>query len=207
MYLSRVKLDTDLRATKRAIANPQMLHAIVAGCFERDTKVRPLWRIDALDGATYLLVVSSIVPEFMGLTTQLSSPETAEVAVRNYDPFLSHLAKGDELRFRINANPVQSVKRVSAPTRRGKVTGLSIDKQGIWLQNRAIKNGFELIHFKVVSRGERVFKRGDDTVTLSVACFEGVLKVLDKDLLVKALTQGIGRAKAYGCGLITVARS
>jgi len=29
--------------------------------------------------------------------------------------------------------------------------------------------------------------------------------VSDREIFVQALTQGIGRAKAYGCGLLTVA--
>ncbi len=43
-------------------------------------------------------------------------------------------------------------------------------------------------------------------VTLSTAQFDGVLTVVDADRLREALTAGIGRGKAYGCGLMTLAR-
>ena len=43
-------------------------------------------------------------------------------------------------------------------------------------------------------------------MTLGVATFEGVLEVTDPDALRRALTHGIGRGKAYGCGLMTLAR-
>src|SRR5690606_2525724 len=42
-------------------------------------------------------------------------------------------------------------------------------------------------------------------VTVVTATFEGRLEVTDPDALRRALTQGIGRARAYGCGLLTLA--
>ncbi|MET7456280.1 type I-E CRISPR-associated protein Cas6/Cse3/CasE [Streptomyces sp. NPDC005574] len=54
-------------------------------------------------------------------------------------------------------------------------------------------------------------KRSTDTankskpVTLVAVTFDGQLEVTDPETLRRTLTQGIGRAKAYGCGLITLA--
>ena len=42
-------------------------------------------------------------------------------------------------------------------------------------------------------------------VTLVTVTFDGRLEVTDPDALRRTLTQGIGRAKAYGCGLLTLA--
>ncbi|MEU3297164.1 type I-E CRISPR-associated protein Cas6/Cse3/CasE [Streptomyces longwoodensis] len=42
-------------------------------------------------------------------------------------------------------------------------------------------------------------------VTLVTATFDGRLEITDPPLLRRALTQGIGKAKAYGCGLLTLA--
>jgi CRISPR system Cascade subunit CasE len=42
-------------------------------------------------------------------------------------------------------------------------------------------------------------------VTVVTVTFDGRLEVTDPDTLRRTLTQGIGRAKAYGCGLITLA--
>lgn len=50
------------------------------------------------------------------------------------------------------------------------------------------------------------FSRHGRTVTLTTAVFDGCLQVIDPDALVAALTQGIGPAKGYGCGLLTLAR-
>ncbi|MFG3041902.1 MULTISPECIES: type I-E CRISPR-associated protein Cas6/Cse3/CasE [unclassified Streptomyces] len=47
-------------------------------------------------------------------------------------------------------------------------------------------------------------KRGKP-VTLVTATFDGHLEVTDPELMRRTLTQGIGKAKAYGCGLMTLA--
>ncbi|MFF9497174.1 type I-E CRISPR-associated protein Cas6/Cse3/CasE [Streptomyces flaveolus] len=47
--------------------------------------------------------------------------------------------------------------------------------------------------------------RRDKPVTVVTATFEGRLEVTDPDTLRRTLTQGIGRARAYGCGLLTLA--
>jgi CRISPR system Cascade subunit CasE len=44
-------------------------------------------------------------------------------------------------------------------------------------------------------------------VNLAVATFDGLLEVADADLLRRTLVSGLGPAKAYGCGLMTLARS
>ena len=59
----------------------------------------------------------------------------------------------------------------------------------------------------VVGRAVRRFPRNGSTVTLATATFEGHLEVTDVAALRHALNHGVGRAKAYGCGLLTLARS
>ena len=64
--------------------------------------------------------------------------------------------------------------------------------------------------FQVTRRQVLSFSRQDHEgrrgrVTLTQAEYEGVLVVTDKDLLINTLKAGIGRAKGYGCGLLTLA--
>lgn len=47
--------------------------------------------------------------------------------------------------------------------------------------------------------------RRNKPVTVVTVTFEGRLEVTDPAALRRALTQGIGRARAYGCGLLTLA--
>lgn len=43
-------------------------------------------------------------------------------------------------------------------------------------------------------------------VTLAVAEYEGVLQITDLEAFKSMLVNGLGRGKAYGCGLLTLAR-
>ena len=49
-------------------------------------------------------------------------------------------------------------------------------------------------------------KDGSMVSLLSVS-FEGVLEITDEELFKAALTNGIGRGKAYGMGLLTIIRT
>jgi len=48
-------------------------------------------------------------------------------------------------------------------------------------------------------------RRNTRTVTLTVAQYDGRLEVTDPEALRRSLVAGIGPAKAYGCGLLTLA--
>ncbi|GAA2127259.1 type I-E CRISPR-associated protein Cas6/Cse3/CasE [Actinomadura napierensis] len=59
---------------------------------------------------------------------------------------------------------------------------------------------------RIIHRDRLSFSKGNRRhVVLHVATFQGRLQVTDTDLLTRALLDGIGPAKAYGCGLLTLA--
>ena len=62
----------------------------------------------------------------------------------------------------------------------------------------------------MIGRGDRQFGKHDDsrphTVTQRQVTVVGRLEVTDTALLRASLTAGMGRGKAYGCGLMTLAR-
>jgi CRISPR system Cascade subunit CasE len=212
MYLSRVEINPHLRATKLALNSPQRLHAMVAASFPSllvdSDPGRHLWRLDKLGHSLYVLVVSSTQPDFTHLIEQIGWAASRQVwETKSYDSFLARLQQGQEWQFRLQANPTHSVKRKEASGGRGIVQACStIDEQKEWLTTKAPKHGFSLNGFELVGRDVSRFERQQRTVTLHMATFEGLLKVEDPILLREALSTGIGRAKAYGCGLLTLAR-
>ena len=46
----------------------------------------------------------------------------------------------------------------------------------------------------------------DGTITIARVTYEGMLEVTGPDALRHALTSGIGHTRAYGCGLLTLAK-
>jgi CRISPR system Cascade subunit CasE len=209
MYMSRFELNSRRSGTAKALASPQVLHAAVEAAFPACASAdkRNLWRIDRLSDALYLLVLSRQQPDFTHMAEQFGWPDSGRKGESYaYDAFLERIAAGQNWRFRLCANPVHSVQ--SEERERGKVySHVTAEQQKQWLADRAEKNGFTLDGlFEVVKRDIKRFSRGGRTVTLGTATFEGILAVKDAALLRNALTRGIGRAKAYGCGLMTLAK-
>jgi len=209
MYLSRIELDYKRRTTMQALAQPSRLHGAIERCFEGERK-RRLWRIDNLLSAVYLLLLSEDKPDFQNLWEQFGDKDKHGVwETKSYESFLEKIAAGQQRRFRLSANPVRSVKTIEE--KRGKIYAHMTPKyQKEWLADRAGKHGFmiEDDYFEVV-RSEWVnFVKINTTKKVSILTvdFEGVLQITDADLFRKTLVDGVGRAKAYGCGLLTVVR-
>ena len=51
---------------------------------------------------------------------------------------------------------------------------------------------------------ETLKKKGMRDTPISQVIYEGILTVIDAEQFRKALCDGIGKKKAYGCGLLTV---
>ena len=217
MYLSRIELDTNRHNTRRAISSPQKIHAAIEQCFRNqnlENVPRKLWRIDSLNDKLYLLLLSPELPDFTHFAKQFSKAD-AVGETKNYEPLINRIKNGQQLHFRLCGNPVHSVRKAEEKGTRGKVfPHITIEQKRNWLIKKAESNGFCLEDgaFDVVETGIRKFYRkpkelqgkGESTVEIAYSVFEGVLTVIDVEKFTHALTQGVGRAKAYGCGLLTV---
>ncbi|MEV6071899.1 type I-E CRISPR-associated protein Cas6/Cse3/CasE [Nocardia sp. NPDC052001] len=224
MYLSRIPLNPARRGTRGFLSSPQVVHAAVMASFPPGTLEhatdtgRVLWRIDQHDKNIHLYVVSPIESDFTHIIEQAGWPTTGAWATRKYAQLLDTLTVGQRWHFRLTANPVHHTKTSPNPTAhkiRGRVTALKAPEQLDWLHRKAALSGFALADcgpidarepdLRILDRNNLTFRRGAATVTLSTATFEGTLIVTDTALLTTALTHGIGRAKGYGCGLLTLA--
>lgn len=206
MYLSRVSLDLHKRATMIALANPQQFHGAVERAFPGERR-RRLWRLDPLGEKLYLMILSEDTPDLSGIEEQFGSGEPG--GTKSYDPLLERILPGSVWRFRLAANPTTSKAPSSGPMERGKVQAhITPEFQEEWLQARAEKHGFCLKSFQVTGSRWLRFQKGHRgrPVTLLSVVYEGVLEVTDSALFRQVLTEGIGRGKAYGQGLLTVTR-
>ncbi len=223
MHLSRIQLNPRRRDARHLLASPQRLHAAVLASFPDpptgDTAgdARVLWRLDTeADGRVLLYVVSPDRPDFAHLAEQAGWPSTERGVTKDYDAFLGRLAAGQRWAFRLTANPTQYVRPESGG-RAKRVAHVSVPYQEKWLTERAEPAGFRIARttigesesavLTVTRRSTQQFSRRGTSrpVTLAVAQFDGVLDVLDADALRRTLVSGIGPAKAYGCGLLTLA--
>ena len=143
------------------------------------------------------------------------------------------LQDGQVLSFRLRANPTKRIAKVTEGDAelKGKRVGLLREEEQInWLirkgreRSQGAPGGFEILMNEVeVDNGEPGFvprvsvrlegkQRGrkrenghSHRTTHLAVCFDGLLRITDADAFRKTLAEGIGPAKAYGFGLMSVA--
>ena len=215
MYLSRLLLSNQSRQAARDLGSAYSLHQTLRwgfpGAGERDAPLpegeRLLWRDD---GARGVLVQSVTEPDWQGVENRWPGYFAAPPGMRSFD--LSGLRSSDELMFRLRANVTVSRFRDGQDkgrdprTRRQALRGAP--EQVEWLRRQGERGGFAIIGTDIVQSGNlRLYKSGNPRpMTLFAVTFEGVLRVEDAALLANTLQAGIGKAKALGFGLLSLAR-
>lgn len=209
MFLSRIQFDTKSKDILKYLSYASKIHGIVESCFPKIYKKndarRHLWRIDYLNGKLFLLMVSPEKPEF---PDHLNVIGCFAAETKNYDSFLQHLATGQQWHFRLTANPTIKVSTVQNP--KGKIFNECTREQQLsWLLARCVKHGFLTDGENCVIKNVhwiKFTKREGNYVRFQAVTFEGILTISDVALFRGLLIGGIGREKAYGMGLLTVAQ-
>lgn len=215
MYMSRIALHRRRRGAMKLLTNRHAMHAAVMSSFAPGTPTttnagRVLWRVDRDNEETNLLIVSPAKPCLVHIAEQAGWSTENTWATRDYTPFLASIDEGSRYLFRVVGNPTQTLTDA-----KGKriVAHRTVEHQRNWLVGKGALNGFEIaassagdgaLALELGDRSVEGFRRQDSTVHLTTARFDGELVVSDPDLLRHALTNGIGRGKGYGCGLITL---
>ena len=214
MYLSRVKLNTNSRKTVIALASPSKLHGAVEEAFRgqesnSEQRTRKIWRIDVLGENTYLLILSQSVPDLSVIVEQFGFDDTPG-ETKSCEPLFNRIVPGSRWHFRLVANPTVGYSHKTADGKRSKVRcHITVECQKKWLLDRAEKHGFVLKdeEFSIAQSQWFKFHRGSRPVMFKSVAYEGVLTVKDADLFKQTLTNGLGREKAYGQGMLTVVKS
>ncbi|MER5629507.1 type I-E CRISPR-associated protein Cas6/Cse3/CasE [Streptomyces nitrosporeus] len=231
MYLTRFRFNAARTGARRLLTSPQMLHAAVMSAFPEAPAVpdggpRVLWRVDHNSPAQILLYITSPArPDLTHLVEQAGWPAAAPQGWETYDygTFLAGLSAGSTWAFRLTANPVHSIRRKEGePTKR--TAHRTAHHQIQWLLKQQEKRGFVVVEkpaerrrlergdeYELVvggTKGLAFTKSGDRRgrpVTISTVTYQGRLRVTDADVFRRTLAAGLGKAKAYGCGLLTLA--
>ena len=207
MYLSRLVLDPRARVVQRDLADRYELHRTVMSGFgdPLPDDERVLFRVEQPRGDDLLLLVQSQhAPDWSALPDgYLCAPDPFSLpenpAVKR---FVLPLQAGQTLRFRLRANV--TVKRD------GKRHGLYREEdQRAWLARKGQQGGFRPTDVWIGREGSLGgWRKTDDKaqrLTLFVVQFDGLLRVENAEALREQTAQGIGPAKAFGCGLLSLA--
>ena len=225
MYLSRVSLGMTRLEAIAFLSSPYKVHAAVEQAFAPDAvrenvRGRILWRLDEIPGnerEVWLYVVSPDRPDFSNICNQAVPTASPAWAIKEYNPVLDRVSEGQLWQFRLKANPVRKVLVDKGRRERTGVVGtlqghVTEAQQRAWLMDRAEAHGFRIAQteegfewLSVSHRRREQFKRQGGMVTLATAQYDGVLEVIDAEAFRHTLGFGLGRARGFGCGLMTIA--
>lgn len=202
MHLTRLTLDPRSAQARRDLADPYDMHRTLARAFVSgvdDTPARFLWRLETGSNAwaTPQLLVQSATAGNWEVLQALPGYLQGTAECRELD-LASLLQPERRFRFRLLANPTVARER--------KRYGLVEESAQLdWLARQGERHGFAVLG-ALVTASERLSsqRKQGRGIVLQRACFEGHLQVRDAGALAAALEAGIGPAKAFGCGLLSL---
>jgi CRISPR system Cascade subunit CasE len=204
--------------------NPPEIHV------PRDGKHNFLFRVDPQPGGTVVIVVlSALEPDWnyaFGLKPGLLDDRGRPIGNAGHllagppekpRPIKLTIEPGKHFQFRLRANPTIKVHalpegacRTTPLTKNGRRVPVQATKEAFlgWLGKQADRAGFRIEGEPLIQPGyvyvSKDGKPGQGHRLRSVV-YEGILEVTDADAFAQTLAAGIGPAKAFGFGLLSVA--
>lgn len=209
MYLSQLLLDPASRRVQSELSNRYELHRTLTAQFPTNqlSEINLLYRLEIPERHVYqpitLLVQTGVEPDWSELAESgllMNSPQ-----VKTFDPVLP---AGTRYYFRLMSNPTMRTKQ---PYGKSKRVGLyTAEAQIEWFQRKAHQGGFtvETMNLSDLGMVESIKKKNNQIYHIQhfAVQFDGLLSVTDPQLFKLTLVKGIGSAKAFGFGLLSLAK-
>ncbi|WP_299536815.1 type I-E CRISPR-associated protein Cas6/Cse3/CasE [uncultured Streptomyces sp.] len=213
LWLTRIVPDTRSQYARRDLADAVGTHRRVMSLFPSDAGPDPrarfgvLFRGEDTPQGPHILVQSTHEPDTGRLPDGYGTALT-----RRLDALMDAIRPGLTVHYRCVASPV---RKPGATTRAlydlkavVPLTGAAADE---WWLRQADRSGLKPLTHRPAqpldaAGGERR-PRGSapQRVRHARTQFDGTAAIIDTDQLKTALLNGIGRGKAYGCGLLSIA--
>ena len=203
MYLSRLRLNQLDKKVQQMLADPYRQHQAVMLAFPSGDKSRVLYRIEPENqhGTNTWLVQSESIPDWEKPGIKNDLPLVGW-EMKEFEPTF---VEGRQYRFRLRANP--TVKRDG---KRWAIKG----EEGLsdWLNRKFSDCGSELEGRIIIPEGQvqgsrRTRDGSKKRLTFMSVRFEGMLTVLDPAQFVQLVNSGVGSGKAFGFGLLSLAKA
>lgn len=122
-----------------------------------------------------------------------------EIRRADLGKMLANLVPGQHVGLKVKANAVRTVNKTINNVVKTSREGLGIDNIEKWFfdSTRESLEDIKLYNIEFGIERQRSFP-------ISVVTIDATATVADTQTLINVITEGIGRAKAFGCGLISV---
>ncbi|MFC0178773.1 type I-E CRISPR-associated protein Cas6/Cse3/CasE [Thorsellia kenyensis] len=221
MFLSRVRINPNLKKLAEHLGSGVSYHShqLLWKLFSHNEERQFLFRKELvkrgpLAGLIEFYVQSEELPVSNGNQFILETKE--------YEPKLN---VGDKLSFRLRVNPTIKINgkrhdvvmhaktKLRNSDKLDKVADFDLITQSAieWITNEIRTQAwgirFDISPVVLSYQKETIFKESKkQTLSYGVVDFEGVLVVTDVEKFNSTLKNGVGRAKAFGCGLFLIKR-
>lgn len=201
MYLTKLELNIQNKSVLHNMSNCEWVHKLILekgfGHIQAENVRQTLKILYAVDGMK-IYVQSATKPEFDNCSYWISRPVTICI-----DAMKNICRTGMAVRFKCTCNPTK--KLVDG----GKRIFLSSEKErDEWIKRVMERSGAEVLiesqtpDFTVW--GMKKDKKTDKSheIYAKAVTYSGALKITDEEKFWEAFCNGIGREKAYGCGML-----
>ena len=208
LYLSRLILNPLNPGARRDAARPYDLHRTLMRGIDGKHDERLLFRLepDSAPSGPVVLVQTETPPEWASLLAngyllRADGPKA-------FNPVLQ---QGQMLTFRLWANPVKKVGNKRIPLKRAEPKAEDDTTYWQWLLRQAERAGFAVVQARDAPSPTRRVGEGrtlkKEEIPHFGVRFDGVLEVKNPEQVREALRHGIGPAKAFGFGLLSLANT
>ncbi|MYS81044.1 type I-E CRISPR-associated protein Cas6/Cse3/CasE [Embleya scabrispora] len=213
-WLARLTLDTSRADVRRELRDAVAMHRRVMSLFPDLPKIEGarshfgvLHRVEQAERQVVLMVQSNtkVAPG------RFPNGYAVDSASRDIEPLLNALAHGRRLSYRCDANPVRRPGHTTRELYRNlpPLVALHGRHADDWWHRRAGLAGLKiythLSHPLDAAVGRSGTGGGAQKVRHHRVRFEGTAEIVDPDALRAAMIGGVGKGRAYGCGLLTIA--
>lgn len=201
MYLSKVMING---ATCR---NPYEIHRVLWKLFPEDAKADRdfLFRIERAGQQTVEVLVQS--------HREPAKQTVRDLCLLGSKPYPLNLQNGQRFRFLLLANPVKTIKdetgrlNSDGDIKKCRVPLVRDEELQMWLV-RKLTGAAVVKTVEIEKRPALNFRKASEWRVGKVqpVNYKGVLSVEDPNMLISLICTGIGPAKGFGCGLLSLAR-
>ncbi len=222
IYLSQLTLNPMSRMVQRELNSPYQLHrTLMQGFTASRDRAKVLHRVDVGRHGELLLLVQSVErPNWQPLLTAGQNGYLLKPPLKPKEVDIN-LPHGSRYQFRVVANPTvkkrrwneELGKRHNGKRNSNRVPLVREDKQHEWLCGQGEKGGFRPISVTITQPTHQIdYKKrrdveGKHRIKVFTVQYDGVLQITDAEKFNRAWREGIGPAKAFGCGLLSLARA
>jgi len=228
LYLSRILFDSRERRIWKVMQSPYRIHAAIMKAYpgHKPHSAGVLFRIEKAqkDIMIPILVQSHVRPEWDYLIEQYESAVQLH-PVKDISDL--RFTQGQKLRFCLRANPIVTKKdnkgrlNTEGKAKTCRLPILIESHQLEWIRKKglcvrrdkqdgtSVDGGFHVLQCLSINEPAWVHnKQGQkEPIKIQTVIFQGILQVTDPDaFLQNSVIRGIGPAKAFGCGLLSLAK-